>query len=34
MGCAADFGFIEGTLGEDGDPLDALILRREPGGDR
>jgi inorganic pyrophosphatase len=26
----ADYGFIEGTLGEDGDPLDALILLEEP----
>src|SRR5699024_8208085 len=22
----ADYGFVEGTLGEDGDPLDALVL--------
>jgi inorganic pyrophosphatase len=26
----ADYGFIEGTLGEDGDPLDALVLVVEP----
>ena len=26
----ADYGFIEGTLGEDGDPLDALVLVGEP----
>src|ERR1700739_1384646 len=26
----ADYGFIEGTLGEDGGPLDALILLEEP----
>ena len=26
----ADYGFIEGTLGEDGDPLDALVLVEEP----
>ena len=26
----ADYGFIEGTLGEDGDPLDALVLVSEP----
>ncbi|MDX6741831.1 inorganic diphosphatase [Actinocorallia sp. A-T 12471] len=25
-----DYGFIEGTLGEDGDPLDALVLLQEP----
>ena len=26
----ADYGFIEGTLGQDGDPLDALVLITEP----
>jgi len=26
----ADYGFIEKTLGEDGDPLDALVLVQEP----
>src|SRR5690606_16568978 len=26
----ADYGFIENTLGEDGDPLDALVLVHEP----
>ena len=26
----ADYGFIEGTMGEDGDPLDALVLVAEP----
>ncbi len=25
-----DYGFIEGTLGEDGDPLDVLVLLEEP----
>jgi inorganic pyrophosphatase len=25
-----DYGFIEGTLGEDGDPLDALVVLEEP----
>src|SRR3954465_1758137 len=25
-----DYGFIEGTLGQDGDPLDALVLVEEP----
>ena len=24
-----DYGFIEGTLGEDGDPLDVLVLLEE-----
>lgn len=28
--CPADYGFIEGTLGQDGDPLDALVLLSEP----
>jgi inorganic pyrophosphatase len=26
----ADYGFIDGTLGDDGDPLDALVLVGEP----
>jgi inorganic pyrophosphatase len=26
----ADYGYIEGTLGEDGDALDALVLVQEP----
>lgn len=26
----ADYGFIEGTLGQDSDPLDALVLLDEP----
>jgi inorganic pyrophosphatase len=26
----ADYGFVEGTLGQDGDPLDALVLVPEP----
>jgi inorganic pyrophosphatase len=25
-----DYGFIDGTLGDDGDPLDALVLLEEP----
>lgn len=25
-----DYGFIDDTLGEDGDPLDALVLLEEP----
>jgi inorganic pyrophosphatase len=30
MSYPADYGFIEGTLGEDGDPLDALVLCGDP----
>lgn len=30
MGYPADYGYIEGTLGEDGDPLDALVLDEVP----
>ena len=30
MSYPADYGFVEGTLGEDGDPLDALVLVNEP----
>ena len=26
----ADYGFVDGTLGGDGDPLDALVLLQEP----
>jgi len=26
----ADYGFVEGTLGDDGDPLDALVLVGDP----
>ena len=26
----ADYGYIDGTLGQDGDPLDALVLLPEP----
>lgn len=26
----ADYGYIEGTLGQDGDPLDAMVLVSEP----
>lgn len=26
----ADYGFVGGTLGEDGDPLDALVLVEDP----
>ena len=30
MAYPTDYGFIEGTLGEDGDPLDVLVLLDEP----
>ena len=30
MSYPADYGFLEDTLGEDGDPLDALILVADP----
>ena len=30
MSYPADYGYVEGTLGEDGDPLDALVLLEEP----
>lgn len=30
MGYPIDYGFIEDTLGEDGDPLDPLLLLPEP----
>jgi inorganic pyrophosphatase len=30
MSYPADYGYIEGTLGEDGDPLDALVLVGDP----
>jgi inorganic pyrophosphatase len=30
MGYPTDYGFIEHSLGEDGDPLDALLLLPEP----
>ncbi|WP_264992669.1 inorganic diphosphatase, partial [Mycobacterium montefiorense] len=30
MGYPVDYGFIDHTLGEDGDPLDALVLLPEP----
>ena len=26
----ADYGFVDNTLGEDGDPLDALVIMEEP----
>jgi inorganic pyrophosphatase len=30
MSYPADYGFVEGTLVEDGDPLDALVLVADP----
>jgi len=30
MAYPADYGFVEGTLAEDGDPLDALVLVADP----
>ena len=30
MAYPVDYGFIDGTLGEDGDPLDALVILPEP----
>ena len=30
MSYPADYGFIEGAMGEDGDPLDALVLAGDP----
>jgi inorganic pyrophosphatase len=30
MSYPADYGFVEGTMGQDGDPLDALVLVGEP----
>jgi inorganic pyrophosphatase len=30
MSYPADYGFVEGTMGEDGDPLDALVLVGDP----
>jgi inorganic pyrophosphatase len=30
MSYPADYGFVEGALGEDGDPLDAMVLVSDP----
>ena len=30
MSYPADYGYIEGTMGGDGDPLDALVLVGDP----